>query len=106
MSFNEASIEQVWEKGRALSTRDSNHWRQDECGAWMSREQYGNAASEFGWKIENVSAGGDDSAEHLRPFHHGNHFNRGSGQAHCTVTADRENVHPTDQINPPRNRAA
>ena len=106
MAFSETLIGQVWEKGRALSTRDRNHWRQDECGAWMSREQYGNTASEFGWKIENVTAGGNDSIEHLRPFHHGNHFNRGTGLAHCTVMADREHVNPTDQISPPKNRTS
>lgn len=106
MSFDEASIQQVWEKGRLMADRDWNHWRRDECGAWMYREHYGNESSEFGWKIVNVSTGGNDSIEHLRPLHHGNHFEQATGQAHCKVTADLEGVQPTAHISAPRNRAA
>jgi hypothetical protein len=104
VSFTQEQINQVWERARAFGTRDMAHWRQDECGAWISREQYGNATAEFGWKIENVSAGGDDSIGNLRAFHRGNHFDRRTARPHCKVTADREDVQPTAQITPPRNR--
>ncbi len=104
MSFDEALIQQVWDKGRALSELDGSKWRMDACGAWMFREHYGHEHSEFGWQIEKVSAGGDDSPEHLRPFHSGNHYNQAAAQAHCKVTADREDIQPTARIDTPRNR--
>ena len=105
MSVDEGLIQQIWEKGRALSDWDASKWRMDECGAWMFREHYRNENSDFGWQIEKVSAAGSDSSEHLRPFHHGNRYNQAAGQAHCKVTADRENVQPTAHIDTPRNRA-
>jgi hypothetical protein len=70
----------------------------------MKRQHYGNERSEYGWKIENVSAGGPDVLENLRPFHHENAFDRANGQAKCHVTADRTGIEPREHIAQPRNR--
>ncbi len=104
MPFSDEMIQQVWEKGRATLDQNSAIWREDECGAWMRREHYGNKRSEYGWMIENVSTGGADILENLRPFHHQNTFDRANHQAKCHVTADRTGLEASEHIKEPRNR--
>lgn len=106
MAYSEEVVALVWEKAQAFSGRDRNHWRKDQCGAWIARDQYGNAASEFGWKIEAVSPEPSGQVENLRPFHHANRFDIATGEAHCSVKADREDIHPTGRVDPLKNRAA
>jgi hypothetical protein len=106
MEFDNETVQGVWEKGRATNDNDSTEWRKDECGAWINRDQYGNHASEFGWKIENVAPGKSPAIENLRPYQLGNSFDKATGQAHCKVTADREGLPPSASINKPRNKSA
>lgn len=97
-------IEAVWAHGRVMPEADSLHWRQDECGAWMRREQFGRENSEFGWKIEKIYPGGEDTVENLRPFHWRNGYDVAIGRPHCRVSADRLNVPAKEYASPPRNR--
>jgi hypothetical protein len=83
---------------------DPATFRQDACGAWIRRDQFGHERSEFGWTIVNVSAGAPDAPEHLRPFHCRNRFDRASNTPHCRVTADRAAVPAGEYASPPRNR--
>ena len=106
MTYSEAMVEEVWKKAQAFSGRDRNHWRKDQCGAWIARDQYDNATSEFGWKIAAVSPEPSGQIENLRAFHHANRFDIANGEAHCAVKADREDVYPTGQVYPPKNHAA
>jgi hypothetical protein len=99
-------IDVVWQHGRAMPGADPAQWRQDGCGAWMRREQYGHEDAEFAWKLEKVSPGGADSAENLRPFHRRNGYDVANGQSHCAVTADRSNLPAEKYAMPPRNRPA
>ena len=85
---------------------DASAWRQDACGAWMRRDQFGHEQSEFGWKVENVSKGGPDTLENLRPFHWRNSFDIGNNAAHCKVSAGRSGVMSGEYAGPPRNRGA
>ena len=104
MELSEELVEQVWEKARASFDADSGLWREDECGAWISRIQYGHQNTDFGWRIENVSAGGADILENLRAFHHGNSFDRASGHPKCHVTADRTGLASSERTFQPRNK--
>lgn len=106
MEFNDETVQGVWEKGRATNDKDSNEWRKDECGAWIRCDLYGNQASEFGWKIENVAPGKPHALENLRPYQHENSFDKATGQPHCRVMADREGLPPTASIDRPRNKSA
>ena len=105
MTYDEKTIQQVWDHGRALSDRDSNEWRQDQCGAWIKRESYGQDLSEFGWSIHSILPGSND-VENLRPFHHQNVCNGSSGNVKCHITADRTAVSPTAYIDHPHNKPA
>ncbi len=104
MAFSDEMIQQVWEKGRGTFDQDSSIWRQDECGAWMKREHYGNQHSDYGWKIENVSIGGPDIVQNLRPFHCQNTFDKANHRAKCHVTADRTALEASEHVKEPRNR--
>ena len=47
-------IDAAWEHGRVMPEADAANWRQDACGAWIRRTQFGEEHSEFGWKIEQI----------------------------------------------------
>jgi len=105
MPFNKEVVASVWQHARVMSDLDPEGWRQDQCGAWIRREHYGREDSEFGWKIVNVSVGGPDTVENLRPLHHSNGYDRAGQRAHCKVRADQANTQGTSRIREPRNRA-
>lgn len=104
MKYSEQFIQQVWEKGRASGEIDSSLWREDECGAWMNRQDYGKTGSDFGWKIVNITPGAPDKPENLRPFHHANGYDLASSQALRHVTADRTGIATFEHTFDPRNR--
>jgi hypothetical protein len=107
MVFSDELIEKVWQKARATSKLSSETWRQDECGAWMRRDHYGLDRSEFSWKIENISLGGPDTLENLRPFHRANVYDHANRRATCHITADLAGVSAVEQVvSEPRNRKA
>lgn len=103
MTYSEEVIQAVWEKGRALPDLDPNEWRQDQCGAWMYREHYGNLNSEFGWKTLNVVPGGKEEPENLRPFHCQNSFDLEHRRPLCRVSADTSYIAPGQTVSQPRN---
>jgi hypothetical protein len=70
------------------------------CSNWWSRHEH----SEFGWKIENVTAGEPEVPENLRAFNVRNGFDVASKQPHCQTTADRAGVLAGEYVSPPRNR--
>lgn len=100
--FDESTITRVWEQARAIPDYDPGEWRQDECGAWIHRSQYGRSDDEFGWKIEYTRPG----LEEPRAFHVGNEFDVSMGQHQCRVTADRRDISSTEHVEQPRNESA
>lgn len=103
MEYSEQIIQQVWEQGRAISDLDSTVWRQDQCGAWMMRDKYEYAHSDYGWKIRSISPG-DSGVEDRRPFQYQNEINGANGQVQCKITADRTGLQPTEHIDQPCNK--
>lgn len=64
-------VQKVWEKGRIVPSYDPTAWRQDQCGAWMARNKYGNRQSKYGWEIDHInpqSEGGRETLSNLRPL--------------------------------------
>jgi len=106
MRLSEQLIQQVWEKGRASTDISADQWREDECGAWIAREDYGKADSDFGWKIVNVTSGAPNTPENLRPFHIRNDYDVANHQPKRRVTADRTGLATFERSLDPRNRKA
>jgi hypothetical protein len=105
MEYSEQLIQQVWEEARANADINADLWREDECGAWINRRHYDDTDSDFGWKIVNVSAGGPDTPENLRVFHHRNAYDTGGQHAKCHVTADRTGLATFEHTSQLRNRS-
>ncbi|HUX91493.1 MAG TPA: hypothetical protein VMV48_12490 [Gallionellaceae bacterium] len=104
MEYSEELIQQVWAKGRGSGEIDTDVWREDECGAWISRMDYGRTDTDFGWQIVNVTPGAPDTLENLRPFHHHNGYDVANKKARRHVTADRTGLATFEHTSQPRNR--
>jgi hypothetical protein len=90
-AFNELEISAVWSKARAIPGLDMRFWRQDLCGAYMSRQEYGNTKSIYGWEIDHiqpVAYQGTDNINNLQALQWENNRRKGDtvGNFSCAVT--------------------
>lgn len=106
MELSDNIIQTVWEKARGIQDMNQNEWRQDQCGAWLQRDQYNNEASEYGWTILKVSPDASNTPGNLQPFHCRNSFDIATGKPQCHVTADRTDLAPGQSIDQPHNTGA
>ncbi|CQE14508.1 Uncharacterised protein [Yersinia intermedia] len=93
-NWTEQQIQEVWEKGTIASNNDKNKFRKDQCGAWMSRDKYGNRDSVYGWEIDHiqtVSKDGTDAMSNLRPLQWQNNAGRSDGRLTTVVTSEGTN---------------
>lgn len=91
LSFSDAQVTQVWQKGKVTQNNDAAVWRKDACGAWIGRQFYGKRDSEYGWEIDHiipVARGGGDELANLQPLQHHNNASKAAGSLDCAVTAD------------------
>ncbi len=83
-------VQKVWEKGIIITNNDPQYWRQDQCGAWISRANYGCQHSPFGWEINYIhpqmgSRGQDIS--NLRPMQWKNNIRKQGDDTVCVIQA-------------------
>lgn len=87
------TVEQVWRRALIVPGVNAAEWRKDDCGAWISRGQYGNRQSLYGWEVDHVYPGGGDNLPNLRALQWQNNASKGDGRLTCPVTSNgNENV--------------
>jgi hypothetical protein len=88
MAWTDEQIEAVWQKGTVVSSNDPAVWRQDQCGAWIGRNEYGNRDNQYGWEIDHIAPNGGDGFGNLRPLQWENNVAKSDGRLACVTTAD------------------
>jgi 5-methylcytosine-specific restriction endonuclease McrA len=92
MSFDQKTIDAVWEKGDIPIKGKENKWRKDQCGAWIEYDKYGNRKSDYGWEIDHItpeSKDGESTLDNLRPLHWKNNVGKSDGKLVTVVTANK-----------------
>lgn len=77
--FDQATINAVWNKGRAVPNYNISIYRKDTCAAWICKNDYG-ITGEYGWEIGHIapsSKGGTDQLNNLQPLHWKNNRHKG-----------------------------
>jgi hypothetical protein len=90
MSWTELEIQSAWDKGYLVERFDPRKWRKDACGAWISREQYGNRNSRFGWEVvcpPPATPGEAVNPSRLQPLQWKNAASNQNGNPRCLVQA-------------------
>ena len=91
-SFDESTVNAVWQKGQIIFGQDPNIYRKDTCGALMKKSEYGNTNSQYGWEIDHIkpsSLGGSDALYNLQPLQWENNRSKSDNWPHwsCKVKA-------------------
>jgi hypothetical protein len=88
-SWTEEQIRKAWNQGQIAERSNPDMWRKDVCGAWVSRQEYGNKNSIYGWEIDNGNppADGANDGSGLRPLQWKNAAARKEGKPTCAVIA-------------------
>ena len=87
----------AWNKAKIIGSNNPNIWRQDECGAWIKWDAYGDRSSQYGWEVDHITSqdhGGTDVDSNLRALQWQNNVSKGSGRLKCAVTAHGKNNGP------------
>lgn len=94
------TIDYVWNQGLVEEGYDSDLFRKDAAGAWMSRSEYGNRDSKFGWEIDHIypiALGGDDEEGNLRPMQWENNLSKGDNYPDYVAVAVAEGSQNIDK---------
>ena len=91
MLCTEELIQSVWGKGAITATNDPKYWRQDHCGAWISRSMYGCQRSPFGWEIGYIDSQLKKDGQklfNLCPLQWKNNIHKQDGDSVCILKAE------------------
>jgi hypothetical protein len=91
-NYSNSDLKLIWSKGKIVLGFDPNLRRKDDCGAWISWNQYGNRNTDHneGWEVDHIKAianGGGESLQNLRPLHWKNNARKSDGTLVCAVSA-------------------
>jgi len=89
-TFDDRTVDAVWQKARTVFGWDSTKFRKDSCGATIQKTEYGNRNSDYGWEIDHIDPDGpDDDMWNLQPLQWENNVVKSDnrGRWSCAVTA-------------------
>lgn len=90
-SFDQQTIEAVWQKAQPVAGYNPNEYRKDSCNMWIQKGSYG-MTTDYGWEVDHlkpVSLGGSDVLGNLQPLHWRNNRGKGDDYPHwkCSISA-------------------
>jgi len=88
MEHSEETKNAVWKKGKEAPPNNPEVYRKDECGAWITRSEYGNRNSPYGWEIDHIFPGGSHDISNLRPLQWENNVGKSDGKLKGDIVAD------------------
>jgi len=92
MTWDDETIQKVWEKGTVVTNNDQKVWRKDKCKAWIKRDKYGDRDSTYGWEIDHIDGDSEnDDLSNLQPLQWENNVHKGDGILGCKVTSSGSN---------------
>ena len=88
-NWTEEQVRAAWNHGQIAERLDPQKWRKDACGAWISRQQYANRDSIYGWEIDTADPreAGASNGSGLRPLQWKNAATKKDGRLTCAVIA-------------------
>ncbi len=102
-TFDEVTIQKVWDRAVIVSGYDAAKYRKDVAGAWIQRDKYGDVSNDLGlgWEVDHrrpVTKGGTDDLSNLRPLHWKNNRSKGDDYPEwksAVSSEDNKNVYKT-----------
>lgn len=90
-TFDDQTVQAVWEKGTVVQGFDPRFVRKDACGVLIERTKYGQTVT-YGWEIDHerpVAQGGSDSLMNLQPLQWQNNRGKSDNWPHwsCAISA-------------------
>jgi hypothetical protein len=89
---DELRVYSTWMKAKIVNGYDPKLIRQDICGAWIVRYEYGNRDSDYGWEIDHIvplSLGGMDRLKNRQPLQWRNNVAKGGQLFYSAAVTSR-----------------
>ncbi len=88
MTFDDKTIDDVWDKARETSGKDPDNIRHDACGAAIKKDDYGNRKSDQGWEIDHKDPNGGDDLSNLQALQWKNNVDKSDGKLQCSCNKE------------------
>ena len=89
--YSDNIIQAVWQKGNTVARYNPDKYREDQCNAWISRDEYGNRKSILGWEVDHINPNGSDILSNLRPLQWENNVVTSDGKLTCPIRSNGNN---------------
>ena len=100
-NFTQEEIDSVWKKAIIQPGNNPDIFRKDYAGAWIKKDQYGNANSQYGWVIDHLkplAKDGTYDSDNLYPLHYKNNLSKGDNYPEWSTALSSDGVNNVDRV--------
>lgn len=103
ITFDEVTVQKVWEKSAIISGYDATRYRKDLTGAWIERNKYGDTSIDqgLGWEVDHrkpIAKGGTNILSNLRPLQWKNNRSKGENFPYWQSTVGSEDNNNVNKV--------